>query len=261
MNGRRAQGFTLVELLVVISIIGILSGIIIPVTSIARRKVREMATKAEIQSLQTAAAAFMADSGQYPPDLYVNVRNMNGVRLVFGAIAFRPAYQLNNVSSRASIKINDSTKTLVFWLGSRFDIMGKYYGPYTTFSLNRLVLLNPGDHVPRWISYGRRGTIEGIRGIGDDLTNEIYLRSLKDHFDTCYVYDCHNPEGQKIQEEGYNAKAHNMTTFDLWSCGYDRTPFMSGSKEGGSEPDRGLARTVPEERQAQRYGNDITNWY
>ncbi|MEW6359442.1 MAG: prepilin-type N-terminal cleavage/methylation domain-containing protein [Planctomycetota bacterium] len=266
MSKNKTYGFTLIELLVVISIIGILSGILIPVTSTARRKVREMATKAEIHSLETACASFMADSGQYPPDLYHNVRNMNGVRLVFGAVPFRDQYQMNYID-RETLKINDTTKTLVFWLGSKFDVMGKLYGPYTTFSLNRLTLLSPDDHVYKWIGYGRQGSITGIKGVGDDLEVEIYLRCLKDHFDSCYVYDCHNPEGKRIQTDGFpagsglDAKAHNLNTVDLWSMGYDRSPFMTGAKEGGGEPDRGLASTVGEEKQSQRFGNDITNWY
>lgn len=256
------KGFTLIELLVVISIIGILSSMIIPVTAIARRKVREMATMAEIHTISAACGAFRADSGQYPPDKYDGSGDPNGVRVVFmGGYNFRAQFAHRALSSRETLELNDSTKTLVFFLGTRFDIMGKIYGPYMTFSLNKLVLIDPSDHVPIWNGFRRNSTATGIRASGDNLPLEIYVRCLKDHFDSCYIYDCHDPEGELIQEQALGAKAHNLTTFDLWSLGWDRKSTLAGAESGGgTEPDRGLAKTAGEEIEAAKFGNDLTNW-
>jgi prepilin-type N-terminal cleavage/methylation domain-containing protein len=60
-------GFTLVELLVVITIIGILLGLLLPAIQSARQAARRMQAKSEISQLATAADSFKNDWGAYPP--------------------------------------------------------------------------------------------------------------------------------------------------------------------------------------------------
>ncbi len=64
----RAAGFTLVEMLVVITIIGILAGLVIPAVVVAMRKAKEATIVMEISQLDMALKAYKEKFGEYPPD-------------------------------------------------------------------------------------------------------------------------------------------------------------------------------------------------
>ncbi|MFG0263132.1 MAG: type II secretion system protein, partial [Novipirellula sp. JB048] len=61
-------GFTLVEILVVITIIGILTAIAIPAINNAVRSARQTAIRMEINSLEQAVEKYREKYGDYPPD-------------------------------------------------------------------------------------------------------------------------------------------------------------------------------------------------
>ena len=67
INSRASAGFTLVELLVVMSIIGVLIGLLYPAVNAAVTAARVARTQAIIQSLTVGLEAFKADWGVYPP--------------------------------------------------------------------------------------------------------------------------------------------------------------------------------------------------
>ena len=67
INSRASAGFTLVELLVVMSIIGVLIGLLYPAVNAAVRAARVARTQAIIQSLTVGLEAFKGDWGVYPP--------------------------------------------------------------------------------------------------------------------------------------------------------------------------------------------------
>ncbi len=62
------RGFTLIEMLTVIAIIGVLCALLFPVFSTIQRSAKETATRAQIKTLETALSAYEFDWGVYPPD-------------------------------------------------------------------------------------------------------------------------------------------------------------------------------------------------
>jgi general secretion pathway protein G len=60
------QGFTLIEIMVVLVILGILAGLIVPRIIGRPDEARRMKAKIQIQSLETALQLYKLDTGNYP---------------------------------------------------------------------------------------------------------------------------------------------------------------------------------------------------
>lgn len=71
-SARRTRGFTLVEILVVITIIGLLASILIPVVTRIREQAKRAAGATLLKGIDAAFSAYYADVGRYPGDAYVN---------------------------------------------------------------------------------------------------------------------------------------------------------------------------------------------
>ncbi len=65
-KNKKQKGFTLLELLVVIGIIGLLASILVINLTSARRRARDTKRVADLRNLQTAAEDYYGRSGKYP---------------------------------------------------------------------------------------------------------------------------------------------------------------------------------------------------
>ena len=63
---RRNGGFTLIELMVVIVILGVLAGLIIPRIMGRPEEARQMKAQIQIESIETALKLYKLDNGAYP---------------------------------------------------------------------------------------------------------------------------------------------------------------------------------------------------
>ncbi|HSW36740.1 MAG TPA: prepilin-type N-terminal cleavage/methylation domain-containing protein [Candidatus Saccharimonadales bacterium] len=63
---RKQQGFTIVELLIVIVVIGILAALVITTYTGIQAKARNSKRQTDVQSIQTQLEAYFAQNGHYP---------------------------------------------------------------------------------------------------------------------------------------------------------------------------------------------------
>ena len=76
----RRRAFTLVEMLLVITIIGILAALVIPKMVGRSEQARQAAAHADISSIKTALDAYEVDNGGYPKSLQDLIQQPNNAR-------------------------------------------------------------------------------------------------------------------------------------------------------------------------------------
>lgn len=73
---KKNKGFTLVELIVVIAIIGILAGLTLTAFTGARKSARDGRRKADLEQVRSALEMCRADTGSYPAGTLVSGNNI-----------------------------------------------------------------------------------------------------------------------------------------------------------------------------------------
>ncbi len=112
------RGFTLVELLVVLTIIGLLMAILVPTVFVVIGKAKNTKIALEIANLSQGLEAYRLDAGDYPP----NFDDWNVVkRHVLKRWQQIPATELAKFQDfcKGGNKAIDPAEALVFWLGGQ----------------------------------------------------------------------------------------------------------------------------------------------
>ena len=136
-TSRSKHGFTLVELLVVISIIGLLVGLLVPAVMSVTARFNRGAVKFEVQALSDAVEKYRAQHGDYPPDgsswpvveahlrkafpnillSELNLLNPTTTGFQTGSVAVCRNDNDTSISGAINQRVVDPAEALVFFLG------------------------------------------------------------------------------------------------------------------------------------------------
>lgn len=131
LTHKRRHGFTLVEILIVVVIIGMLLALLIPAVSQARMTARVAHCKNEVMQLDSAITSFSTRFGVEPPsriticespaDWATNATSKAFIRRCWPQFDFNKARDLDNDGSTTKAFTLDAAECLVFFLGGAKD--------------------------------------------------------------------------------------------------------------------------------------------
>jgi prepilin-type N-terminal cleavage/methylation domain-containing protein len=197
-----SSGFTLVELMAVIVIIGVVSGIVVAGASYANRLAMKNRSVATVQQVCTACEMFFSDKSQYPPDITCYVDS-------------------GTQSSLRSRQFVWPCESLWFWLEYNNPHMQKQYerAPYIVFKREQLTTGNTKINAAHDESPGN------------------YMR-IVDAWGNPLNYKSYNGNSYKFTDGTMMPRHNNKTTdtiwgqpaYDLCSYGADGTTWQERDK-------------------------------
>ncbi len=154
---RRKKGFTLVELLTVVTIIALLIAVLVPSLAMVRRVAKETQQKSQLTAMDLALTAFKNDYGDYPPSIndngdYCGAQKLAEALLGWDLMGFHPDsdWQADGKDIADSKLIYDATidSNLKQRRGPYLELettnafkLGDLYGtPTTNLELNTFVI-------------------------------------------------------------------------------------------------------------------------
>jgi type IV pilus assembly protein PilA len=116
MNTRNEKGFTLIELMIVIAIIGILAAIAIPQFNAYRARSYNAGALSDLRNIETAVEAYYVDFQKYPTGItptaggtvlstnygYTKTNGVSGGAITGGASAYTIANVYNTLAAASS---------------------------------------------------------------------------------------------------------------------------------------------------------------
>lgn len=113
-RGQDKNGFTIVELLIVIIILGILAGLIIAAYSGMRSRAEISASKVETSNFVKALELQKAETGVFPVSISAGATELPGYKLAAGNQVAKYSTSNNNTSFRACVITTNGTATSAY---------------------------------------------------------------------------------------------------------------------------------------------------
>jgi prepilin-type N-terminal cleavage/methylation domain-containing protein len=131
--GRAPAGFTLVEMLVVITIIAILAGLVVTGALVARKRAKIGAIVTEISQFDAALRAYKEKFGEYPPDGTDQNAILRHIHKAFPRYDTAKGVPQIGAPGTGSLTPFNS---LTFWLGGRWDDVNKRFTGFSADPTN-----------------------------------------------------------------------------------------------------------------------------
>lgn len=265
---RSGGGFTLVELLIVITILVILIGLLVPAVNSARTRVRHTAVQAEINRIASGIVSFKTEYGGEPPST-VQLRETGGtnganwqsrdraiIRQLWPQFNFGANRDINGDGDTSDTINLEPGESLVFFLGGlplkdsstgKFTLVGFSRNPQDPFTSAANTAANRVKsaydfEAGRLVDLDNDGMPEFLDSYPGQTFPILYFSSYdgsgyrqQDYPGNKSPVDMTIPINPYLQGKVLTSPAFNKNTFQLISPGLDHAYGPGGPYESGSD--------------------------